>query len=92
MEWCNRQLLCSSIISYNDNSITHRHYTDISPLLNRDGFVEEAVSGQDLIKLYACTPQSLGSCSELDVAMAEDLLKLGKIAGELVDAQRCVLY
>jgi len=52
-----------------------------------DKFTEEAVSQSELIKLYAQTPQSLGTSSELDLVLTDALLHLGKTAGALLEEQ-----
>lgn len=53
-----------------------------------DGLVEEAIAQSDFLKVFVCTPQSLGSSSALSVELTEDLLKIGRYAGEVIEAQR----
>jgi Ca2+-dependent lipid-binding protein len=53
-----------------------------------DGWFEEAVSAQELLKTYANTPASLGTSSALDLKLMDDLLKLGHAAGVLLEQQR----
>jgi hypothetical protein len=53
-----------------------------------DGLVEEALAQSDFLKVFVSTPQSLGSSSALSVELTDDLLKIGRFAGEVIEAQR----
>ena len=53
-----------------------------------DGFIEEAVSSAELLKIYAQTPSSLGTNTQLDLKLMTDLLHLGHVTGELLEQQR----
>ena len=53
-----------------------------------DGFSEEAVTANELLKLYCDTPQSLGSRTTLDEDITTALLQIGKGAGIILEMQK----
>lgn len=53
-----------------------------------DGLVEEALTAVELLNAYKNTPQSIGCNSKFDIPLVEDLLEIGKAAGEILEAQR----
>ena len=53
MEWCIRQLWCSSIILYNITSIAYNHYTNIYPLLNIYIYLQPTVFDSDTFVVWS---------------------------------------
>ena len=53
-----------------------------------DGLVEEGLTAAALLKVYAHTPQSMGSCTVLDADVVNELLRIGLSVGPVFEVRR----